>query len=218
MNVPMTNPTQDALAGIDLPEDLPQALVDLRIRLGLSQSALAKQLRVSLPTIRRWEAGEATPSSLPVRARLSNVLRLSKPVGQMQAQAMGMADTLDALRGLAGSPPSELVADLLAMLDDPGVVDQVEGFLRAQMRVGLDPFVAALAGAFDGSEFAGLPEAMQHRLESDVLRATAFLFVGSLRNTLLEARQRAPLGGTSQVDSQAAAGNQAKLHHEETQR
>ncbi len=45
-------------------EDYPAQIKRLRARLGLTQSALAKVLGVSFPTINRWENGKARPSQL----------------------------------------------------------------------------------------------------------------------------------------------------------
>ena len=48
-------------------EDYPAQIKRLRARLSLTQSALAKALGVSFPTINRWEKGKARPSQLSWR-------------------------------------------------------------------------------------------------------------------------------------------------------
>ena len=48
-----------------MPSDLqfPELIRELRSRLGLSQEKLAAQLRVSFPTVNRWEKGKNRPDN-----------------------------------------------------------------------------------------------------------------------------------------------------------
>ncbi len=48
--------------------DVPGLLNELRSRLGVSQEKLAARLRVSLPTINRWEKGKTKPDALALHA------------------------------------------------------------------------------------------------------------------------------------------------------
>lgn len=48
--------------------NISKLISDLRQRLGISQEKLAAQLRVSLPTINRWEKGKTSPDALAVHA------------------------------------------------------------------------------------------------------------------------------------------------------
>jgi len=53
-----------------LTEDYPERIKNLRVRLGLTQVALAERLGVSFPTVNRWENGKARPSQLSWQALL----------------------------------------------------------------------------------------------------------------------------------------------------
>lgn len=48
--------------------DISNLIIELRQRLNLSQEKLAQRLRVSLPTINRWEKGKNRPDSLAIHA------------------------------------------------------------------------------------------------------------------------------------------------------
>lgn len=48
--------------------DLSNLIIELRQRLNISQEKLAQRLRVSLPTINRWEKGKNRPDSLAIHA------------------------------------------------------------------------------------------------------------------------------------------------------
>jgi type I restriction enzyme M protein len=50
------------------PDQLPSLLKELRTRLGLSQEKLASLLRVSVPTVNRWETGKTKPDPLGANA------------------------------------------------------------------------------------------------------------------------------------------------------
>jgi type I restriction enzyme M protein len=50
------------------PSDISGLIKELRERLGLSQEKLAARLRVSLPTINRWEKGKTSPDALALHA------------------------------------------------------------------------------------------------------------------------------------------------------
>ena len=63
------HPSMDQLPG----DDYSVQIKRLRARLGLTQTALAKELGVSFPTVNRWENGKSKPSQLP----WSQLLKLS---------------------------------------------------------------------------------------------------------------------------------------------
>lgn len=58
------------------PSDLPSLICELRDRLSLSQEKLAASLKVSLPTINRWEKGKTAPDGLALHAIQQFLLRL----------------------------------------------------------------------------------------------------------------------------------------------
>jgi DNA-binding transcriptional regulator YiaG len=55
----------------------PEAVKELRERLGFSQAALAKRLGVAVSTVSRWETGNFSPTPMAAKA-LENLARRGK--------------------------------------------------------------------------------------------------------------------------------------------
>ena len=66
---------RDFLSETDGVEMLGGKLRDMRISRGLSKRAIANLLGVTIPTIMRWENGDATPSDYNVR-KINSLLRI----------------------------------------------------------------------------------------------------------------------------------------------
>jgi len=52
---------------MNIQEDMPRLVRDLRERTGLTQEKFAARLGVTFPTINRWENGRAKPSPLALK-------------------------------------------------------------------------------------------------------------------------------------------------------
>lgn len=70
-------------------ERLPALLTELRDRLGLSQEKLASLLRVSVPTVNRWEKGKTTPDPLGVDAIEKFIARLRDRLPDLYDRFLG---------------------------------------------------------------------------------------------------------------------------------
>jgi transcriptional regulator with XRE-family HTH domain len=176
----------------DLLQDLPRAVREARIRLDLTQAALARQLGVSLPTVRRWEAGTATPTSAPVQARLRGVLEASAPVRQVQDEVkQAFEENLKWRNRLARSRGSSkgaegIVKEMLADVEAPDAAVRLEKELKDVVRQVGAGLMALMAEEFAKTPLAGLPRRLAARLEQDMSRPLVLMMVASLREVLHE--------------------------------
>ncbi|MBI2358696.1 MAG: N-6 DNA methylase [Deltaproteobacteria bacterium] len=77
------------------PPDFPSLVRDLRGRLGLSQEKLAATLKVSLPTINRWEKGKTAPDGLALHAIQQFLLRLGPDYRDLHDRFFGTEGQVD---------------------------------------------------------------------------------------------------------------------------
>lgn len=66
-----------------------ELIIDLRQRLGISQEKLAAQLRVSLPTINRWEKGKTRPDAMALHAIEQYLQRLGSDYADLHQHYFG---------------------------------------------------------------------------------------------------------------------------------
>src|SRR3990172_12419023 len=71
--------------------DISKLIIDLRQRLGISQEKLAAQLRVSLPTINRWEKGKTRPDAMALHVIEQYLQRLGPEYTDLHQRFFGDA-------------------------------------------------------------------------------------------------------------------------------
>lgn len=69
--------------------DISKLISDLRQRLGISQEKLAAQLRVSLPTINRWEKGKTRPDAMALHVIEQYIQRLGPSYNDLRELYFG---------------------------------------------------------------------------------------------------------------------------------
>ncbi len=69
--------------------DISRLIIDLRQRLGISQEKLAAQLRVSLPTINRWEKGKTRPDAMALHVIEQYLQRLGPDYNDLHRRYFG---------------------------------------------------------------------------------------------------------------------------------
>src|SRR3972149_10358443 len=85
--------------------DISGLISGLRQRLGISQEKLAAQLKVSLPTINRWEKGKTKPDAMALHIIEQYLQRLGPEYADLHQRYFG--DTTPTLPGIdaPGPPP-----------------------------------------------------------------------------------------------------------------
>lgn len=201
----MPHHADDASPTIELPHDLDEAVVSLRVRLGLTQAELARRLDVAVPTVQRWEKG-TVPRSLPIRGRLANLLKVSAPIQELQRRAFGAAAALDrlqaALPGGEGAPGTadEQLSAALRFFDNPEFAAELEAGMRHALDLVLLPLIESLIDASEGSPLAKLPDSIVQRVKRDAVHPYAILVLGCIRQELLAAKAT-PAGDSGPTDT-----------------
>ena len=71
----------------------PELIRELRSRLGLSQEKLAAQLRVSFPTVNRWEKGKNRPDGAVQHSIAQFIASLGPEFEDLRARITGEVDS-----------------------------------------------------------------------------------------------------------------------------
>src|SRR3990172_7539379 len=79
--------------------NVPALIKELRDRLGLSQEKLAARLRVSLPTINRWEKGKTKPDAMALHAIEQFLQRLGEEYHDLYEHYFAVDKEAPAARG-----------------------------------------------------------------------------------------------------------------------
>jgi type I restriction enzyme M protein len=118
-------------------EPLPAFLKELRGRLGLSQEKLASLLRVSVPTVNRWETGKTTPDPLGANAIEQFMTRLGDRHPDLRDRFFGAStrelfpepETSDGRRRKSGGRKVGSKGDLPPILSAPLETKEMESLL-----------------------------------------------------------------------------------------